>query len=281
MAKGAALFPLRADDVSDLLARQVATVGLPATHMIDAHVGNARRARVRALFTTDPLPLPPARPTLLSILQQSNAPILDASTRPKIDPPLARQANAVGSHASPRKDDITTNKLQENSQPIAGPQPVERLVPVEGLVPSNIPVHLTLPNPDHLVAHTYAISDFSKESTIEMHDIEISPGPPSVKPSPPPESGMAGEWRLVHDGGWAPHLHDLKAHLGGAGPLPSPDDTLGRQRHHFVDLISRMLVMDPAHRITVQQALAHPFCRGDDASPESLAIHPRLSHSTN
>jgi serine/threonine-protein kinase PRP4 len=73
--------------------------------------------------------------------------------------------------------------------------------------------------------------------------------------------------RLIRD---AKPTKDLAATLGGASKALSDADR--RRVAHLADLLDKMWALDPAHRITVAQALMHPFVK--ETGPPPGAARP-------
>lgn len=52
---------------------------------------------------------------------------------------------------------------------------------------------------------------------------------------------------------------DLKSELLGSNDAPVGEEA--KKLTQLVDLLDKALILDPARRLTVQQALAHPFLK--------------------
>lgn len=66
------------------------------------------------------------------------------------------------------------------------------------------------------------------------------------------------------------HIDGLsRPRISDRAEIIPPNNTYNR---HFLDLITRLLDFDPDSRITVAQALQHPFCALDVAEPV-LQVH--------
>merc|ERR1712159_138001 len=50
----------------------------------------------------------------------------------------------------------------------------------------------------------------------------------------------------------------------GSGPIPFRPSDWKNRSPHLKDLITRMLVVDPKHRITAEEACSHPWLSCDD-----------------